>query len=56
MVRIQGEVQIGRLELKCGTKQDPLASRGIMDLIPFQTQEPEPRGQEKRLPYLIYFF
>jgi hypothetical protein len=30
--------------------------RGTIVLIPFQIQELEVRGEERRLPYLMYFF
>jgi hypothetical protein len=54
-VGIQGEVQMGKLEYLQGKKQAHLEMRGTVALIPFQIQDPEQRGDDKRLPYLIYF-
>jgi single-stranded DNA-binding protein len=45
-VGIQGEVQMDKLENLHGKKQT--------SLIPFQIQDLEERGEDKRSPYLMY--
>jgi len=52
---IQGEVQMGKLEYLQGKKQAHLEMRGTVALIPIQIQDPEVRGEDKRLPHLMYF-
>jgi len=54
-VWIQEEHQTGKLEILCGIKQAPIDKNGIVALLPFQIQDPEVRGDDKRIPYLIYF-
>jgi hypothetical protein len=54
-VGIQGEVHMGKLEYLQGKKQAHLEMRGTVALIPFQIQDPEKRGEDKRLPYFDIF-
>jgi len=54
-VGIHGVDHIGRLEWLWGIKQAPADMIGRVALMPFQIQEPEGRGEDKKLPYLMYF-
>jgi len=54
-VGIHGEDHIGRLELLWGIKQAPANMIGRVALMPFQIQEPDVRGKDKKLSYLMYF-
>jgi hypothetical protein len=46
---------MGKLEYLQGKKQAPLEMRGTVALISIQIQDSEVRGEDKRLPHLIYF-
>ncbi len=47
---------MGKVENLLGKKQAPLAMMGTVAFMPFQIQESEERGEERRLPYLMYLF
>jgi hypothetical protein len=49
-VGIQGEDQIGILQLLCEIKQVPEEIIGKVALIPFQIHDLEVRGEDKKLP------
>jgi hypothetical protein len=55
-VGIHGVDHIERLELLWRIKQVPADMIGRVALIPFQIQEPDVRGEDKKLPYLMYFY
>jgi hypothetical protein len=55
-VGIQGENQISRVLETWGENQIPDFSKRTIDLIPFQIKDPELKGQERSVPYLMYFF
>jgi hypothetical protein len=52
---IQGKDHMGNLEAICGIKQAHDDKSGTVDSMPFQIQEPESSGEDRRLPYLKYF-
>jgi hypothetical protein len=45
---------MGKFENLHGKKQAFLAMKGTVALIPFQIQDPKEKGEDKRLPYLMY--
>ncbi len=47
---------MGKVENLLGKKQAPLAMMGTVAFMPFQIQDPEERGEDRRLPYLMYLF
>jgi hypothetical protein len=47
---------MGRLEFLWGIKQAPADISGKVAFIPFQTHDPEVSEEDKKLPYLMYFF
>jgi len=55
-VGIHGVDHIGRHEWLWGIKQAPAEMIGRVALMPFQIQEPDVKGEDKKLPYLMYLF